>query len=155
VEIERLGYSRKSRRRYRTTWEHLVAFADRKQLGDEFSGELVARFLKEYRVGGEELGPGEGWRRHLVWSLKVLADFAKDGHIERGRTEVAAIQLVPAMQRTLRDYEQFCRDRLHVQPTTAEILGHTSLESTRIYAKADVEALRAVALDPEEVNHVA
>ena len=37
--------------------------------------------------------------------------------------------------------------------TIAEILGHTSLESTRIYAKADVEALRSVALDPEEVNH--
>jgi len=38
-------------------------------------------------------------------------------------------------------------------PTIAEILGHTSLESTRIYAKADVEALRGVALDLEEVNH--
>jgi len=37
--------------------------------------------------------------------------------------------------------------------TIAEILGHTSLESTRIYAKADVETLRSVALDPEEVNH--
>ncbi len=37
--------------------------------------------------------------------------------------------------------------------TIAEILGHTSLESTRIYAKADVEALRNVALDPEEMNH--
>jgi site-specific recombinase XerD len=37
--------------------------------------------------------------------------------------------------------------------TIAEILGHTSLESTRIYAKADVEALRSVALDPEEVHH--
>jgi integrase len=38
--------------------------------------------------------------------------------------------------------------------TIAEILGHTSLESTRIYAKANVEALRSVALDPEELNHV-
>ena len=37
--------------------------------------------------------------------------------------------------------------------TIAEILGHTSLESTRIYAKADVETLRSVVLDPEEVNH--
>ena len=37
--------------------------------------------------------------------------------------------------------------------TIAEILGHSSLESTRIYAKADVEALRSVALDPEEVTH--
>jgi len=32
-------------------------------------------------------------------------------------------------------------------------LGHTSLESTRIYAKADVEALRSVALDLTAVNH--
>jgi len=38
-------------------------------------------------------------------------------------------------------------------PTIAEILGHTSLESTRIYAKADVEALRGVALNLDEVNH--
>lgn len=119
-EIERLGYSRKSRRRYRATWEQLVKFAGRNDLGDVFSGELVAQFLDEYHVAGEELGPGEGWRRHVVWGVKVLADFAKDGHIDRGRTEVAAIQLVPAMQRTLRDYEQFCRNRLHVRPTTLE-----------------------------------
>lgn len=26
-EIERLGYSRRSRNRYRATWEHLIAFA--------------------------------------------------------------------------------------------------------------------------------
>ena len=38
-------------------------------------------------------------------------------------------------------------------PTIAGILGHSSLESTRIYAKADVEALRGVALDPEEAHH--
>ena len=39
--------------------------------------------------------------------------------------------------------------------TIADILGHTSVESTRIYAKADVEALRSVALAPEEVRHAA
>jgi site-specific recombinase XerD len=120
VEIERLGYSRKSRNRYRATWEHLVEFADRKQLGDELSGDLVARFLEEYRVGDVELGEGQGWRRHLVWGVKALADFAKAGRIERAFTEVEAIQLTPAMQRTLGDYQQFCKDRLHVRPTTLE-----------------------------------
>jgi site-specific recombinase XerD len=120
VEIERLGYSRKSRTRYRATWEHLIEFADRKQLGDELSGDLVARFLEAYRLGDVELGPGEGWRRHMVWGVKVLADFAKDGHIERAFAEVEAIQLMPAMQRTLRDYQQFCKDRLHVRPATLE-----------------------------------
>ncbi len=48
----------------------------------------------------------------------MLADFAKNGHIERAFTEVEAIQLVPAMQNTLRDYQQYCKDRLHVRPST-------------------------------------
>jgi site-specific recombinase XerD len=120
VEIERLGYSEGSRKRYRATWGQLIEFAGRQGLGDEFSPELMARFLGESRVAGEELGPGEGWRRHAAWGLKVLADYAEDGHIERAFTEVAAIRLVPAMQNTLRDYQQFCKDRLHIRPTTLE-----------------------------------
>jgi site-specific recombinase XerD len=39
---------------------------------------------------------------------------------------------------------------LHV---ISDILGHASTASTLIYAKADVESLRAAALDPEEVRH--
>jgi len=115
-----LGYSRRSRNRYRATWEHLVEFAGRKDFGDAFSEELVVRFLEEHRVGEDELGPGEGWRRHVIWGVRVLADFARHGHIERAFTEVQAIQLVPAMQKTLRDYQQFCRDRLHVRPATLD-----------------------------------
>jgi site-specific recombinase XerD len=118
-EIERLGYSTRSRNRYRTIWEHLVEFSDRNELGDEFSGDLAVRFLKESRVGDEELDtPGEGWRRHLVWGVKVLAEFAQHGRIERAFTEVDAIHLVPAMQQTLRDYEQYGTDRLHLRPWT-------------------------------------
>src|SRR5206468_5360966 len=49
-KIERLGYSRKSRYRYRTTWEHLIEFSRREELGDEFSADLAARFLEECRV---------------------------------------------------------------------------------------------------------
>lgn len=120
VELERLGYSRRSRNRYRATWEQLIAFAGRQRLGDELSAKLLEQFLQQFRVAGEELGPDEGWRRYVVWGVKVLADFAKDGHAERGRTEVKAIQLVPAMQCTLRDYQQFCKERLHVRPATLE-----------------------------------
>ena len=54
-EIERLGYSRRSRNRYRAIWEHLIEFSDRKKLGDEFSGDLAACFLEENRVGDEEI----------------------------------------------------------------------------------------------------
>jgi site-specific recombinase XerD len=37
--------------------------------------------------------------------------------------------------------------------TIAGVLGHQSLDSTRIYAKVDIAALRDAALDPEEANH--
>lgn len=37
--------------------------------------------------------------------------------------------------------------------TVAGVLGHHSVESTRVYTHLDVEALRCVALDPEEVLH--
>lgn len=118
-EIERLGYSRRSRNRYRAIWDHLIEFSYRKELGDQFSGELAVRFLEENRVADEEMDRrGEGWRRHMVWGVKVLADFAKNGRIERALTEVEAIHLVPAMQNTLRDYEQYCKDRLQLRPST-------------------------------------
>jgi integrase len=38
--------------------------------------------------------------------------------------------------------------------TIADVLGHASLDTTRIYARVDVAALRQVALDIEEVHHV-
>ena len=62
-EIERLGYSRRSRNRYRASWEQLIEFSGRKGQGDQFSGELAVRFLEEYRVTGDENDmSGEGWR---------------------------------------------------------------------------------------------
>jgi site-specific recombinase XerD len=120
-EIERLGYSRRSRNRYRATWEHLIDFSVRTAPGDQFSGELAVRFLEEYRVGDEETdSSGQGWRRHMFWGVKVLADFAKSGRIDRGKTELEAIRLVPAMQKTLSDYEKYCKDRLHLRPSTLD-----------------------------------
>ena len=118
-EIERMGYSRRSRNRYRAIWEHLIEFSERNQLGDEFSEDLATRFLKEYRVGDEERErTSQGWRKHTVWGVSVLADFAETGRIERAFADVEAIHLVPAMQNTLRDYVQYCEDRLHLRPGT-------------------------------------
>jgi len=119
VEIDRLGYSRRSRNRYRAAWEHLIEFSHQKSLGNEFSADLAAHFLEEYSVRDKPVdGPGDGWRQHAVFGVKVLADFAKNGYIERAFTEVQAIHLLPAMQNTLRDYEQYCKDRLHLRPWT-------------------------------------
>ena len=95
VEIERLGYSRRSRNRYRAIWEHLIEFSDLNELADDFSGDLAMRFLEEYRVGDEKKEtPGQSWRKHLVWGVSVLADFAETGRIERGFADVEAIHLI-------------------------------------------------------------
>ncbi len=121
-EIERLGYSKRSRHRYRTTWGHVIEFSHRKELGDEFSADLMARFLEEYRIRDEQMDePSDGWRQHSAFEVKVLADFAKNGRIERPFTEVQTIHLVPPMQKTLRDYEQYCKDRLHLRPWTLHL----------------------------------
>src|SRR5262249_33674600 len=37
--------------------------------------------------------------------------------------------------------------------TSSQVLGHACSESTRVYTQVDVDALRGVALDPEEVGH--
>jgi hypothetical protein len=76
VEIERLGYSRRSRNRYGATWKHFIEFSRRKELGDKFSADLAARFLEEYRVRDEEVDElGHGWRRHMVIGVKALVRF--------------------------------------------------------------------------------
>lgn len=118
-QLEKLRYSRRSLRRYRTIWRHLVAFSHEMNLGDEYSEDLAAQFCNAYQMReGECLKPSEGWRRHVVFGLKVLGDFARDGCIERTVTDMQKIQVPARMKKPVRDYEQYCRDRLHLRPTT-------------------------------------
>jgi len=108
-QLEKLRYSRRSLRRYRTIWRHLAAFSRRMNLGDEYSEDLGARFSDEYRMrDGEYLKASERWRRHVVFGLKVLGDFAREGHIERPRVDTRNIQVPALMQKPLREYEQYC-----------------------------------------------
>src|SRR6266480_1052138 len=95
---------------------------------------------------GSEITPSSYW--HAAWDC-VLGIFAHSNWITCvGRSP---------QKRGLHSLRHTLATRLLEKgtplPTIAEILGHTSLESTRIYAKADVEALRGVALNLDEVNH--
>jgi site-specific recombinase XerD len=117
-ELERLGYSRRSRNRYRAVWQHLIEYSDRNKLGDEFSGDLAVRFVEEHHGGADMETPGQGWRKHIVWGVALLADLAEKGRIERAFTEVGTIHLDPAMEKVLHDYEHYCKDRLQLRPGT-------------------------------------
>jgi site-specific recombinase XerD len=96
-----------------------VAFSHQINLGDEYSEDLAARFSDAYQMrDGECLKPSEGWRRHVLFGLKVIGDFARDGCIERAITDMQKIQVPPLMTKSLRDYEQYCKDRIHLRPSS-------------------------------------
>jgi len=120
--LEKLGYSGRSLRRYRTIWQHLITFSRQQNFGDEYSEDLVVRFLDTYRIrDGEFVAQEGGWRRHIVFGVKVLGDFACDGRIERFRTDMQKVKIPPAMKKALRDYEQYCGDRRHLRPSTLNV----------------------------------
>lgn len=129
--LEELRYSRRSQRRYRTVWRRLVAFARRTKLEDQYSEDLAERFSDAYRMrSGECLKPNERWRRHVVFALKVLEDFARDGSFERARIDKRGIQVPAPMKKLLREYEEYCRDRRHLRPTTL----HTRMHEIAVFA---------------------
>src|SRR2546426_12234024 len=77
-EIERLGYSRRSRNRYRTTWEHLIEFSCGKGLGDQFSSELAEEAMLKNGAGRSQ------------FTLKVLAKYCFGG--PQGRAWINTIK---------------------------------------------------------------
>jgi site-specific recombinase XerD len=119
AQLERLGYSRRSLNRYRAIWTHLIEFSRRQNLENEFSEILAERFLDEYRIYDRQpVEPIEGWRWHIVFGIKVLRDFAQQGHVKRAVTNVERINLLPAMDKSLRDYEQYCKEKLYLRSST-------------------------------------
>jgi site-specific recombinase XerD len=122
VQLQKLGYSRRSLRRYRTIWQYLIAFSHQRDLGDTFSENLAVRFVDVYQIRDDEtIVPNEGWRRHVAFGIRVLTAFAREGRIERSRTDVQKVKIPPAMKKPLRDYEVYCRDRLYLRPSTISL----------------------------------
>jgi len=118
-ELEKLHYSRRTVRRYRMIWQHFVRFSRQMSMGDSYSEDLVARFADAFQFrNGERLKAEEGWRRHLVFGVKVLGDFARDGRIERTVTYIRNLQIPVGMKKPLSDYEEYCRDRRHLRLST-------------------------------------
>ena len=89
-ELERLGCSRKTLRRYRTVRNRLIAFAGEIGLEDRrYSHGVAQRFVDARRSrDGEHVGPGEHWRRHVAFAVEVLGAFSRNAVIERSRTDL-------------------------------------------------------------------
>lgn len=121
-QLEKLRYSVRSLRRYRTIWGQLTAFALQTDIGCAYSEDLAERFREEYRIrDGDCIRPSEGWRRHIEYGVKVLGDFARDGCIERFVTDTENIRVPQVMKKPLRDYEQYCRERRYLRESTLRV----------------------------------
>jgi site-specific recombinase XerC len=118
-ELEKLRYSQRSLRRYRTVWGHFVTFARERHPEAAYSEQLATQFIDAYRLPSDAPAQGhEEWRRHIAFLVKVLGDFARDGRVERTVTDMQRIQVPAGMKKPLCDYEQYCRDRRHLRAAT-------------------------------------
>jgi integrase len=109
-------YSRRTVNRYCMVWKHLAKFAHEQNLADEYSRDLALRFEEAYGVrDGERLKAAEPWRRHLVFALRILDDYARTGGVVRFIVEASGLVVPPAMHRAMRDYEKFARERMHLR----------------------------------------
>jgi len=118
-ELERLKYSRRSVRRYRSAWHQLIAFARTAALGENYSDELGARFIMAMRLKqGERAKPDEGWRRHVQFLVRVLSTFVRDGHVERSKIDLRQICIPQSMRKTLSDYEHYAQTRRLLRPSS-------------------------------------
>ena len=120
-ELLTRGYSRRTVNRYTLVWRHLAEFAREQNLGNKYSRCLAMRFEEVYGLReGERLKPAERWRRHLVFGLRILDDYARTGSVVRFVVERSGLRIPPAMQTPMHDYEQFAKERRHLRMSSLQ-----------------------------------
>jgi len=116
-------------------------------------GEALIDYLKSGR-------PQTAHRELFLRAQPPFTPFADDGHfyyIVKYWRELAGIRFPTKQHCGLHSLRHTLATRLLREQTPihviSEILGHASTSTTMIYAKADVESLRAAALNTEELHH--
>lgn len=118
-ELLMRSYTTRTLNRYKRVWERLTEFAHAAECANEYSRDLALRFEQAYGLReGEQLKKGGHWRRHLVFGIKVLDDFARTGTIARFSVETTGLRIPVGMHKPLREYEQYARERRHLRRTS-------------------------------------
>lgn len=122
-------------------------------LSDEV-GEAIVDYLQSARPPSEH-------RQVFLKALPPFEPFPETNHLHRVVNDYrcrAGIRLPPRMRSGLHSLRHTLATRLLEAgtpfETISEILGHQTMESTRLYTKVDLPALRSVALDPDDLTGV-
>ena len=167
-ELLMRSYTIRTVNRYKRVWEQLADFARAQGLPAEYTRGLALRFEQAYGLrDGEVLKLGQRWRRHLVFGVKVLDDFARTGTICRFVVETTGLRVPVGMHKALREYEQYSRERRYLRPTSlAERMHNIAvfLDFLRIRGLESLDTLQAedlsafirtrTAWTPSTVSHV-
>ena len=146
-------------------FEHLLWDQARIEMRQTKSGEPLNLPLSE-EIGHaliDYLRHGRPSSHHREIFLRANAPFEPFGHdnnlhhIVTKYRRRATIDLPARSRRGLHSLRHTVASRLLEAgiplETISGIMGHLSIETTRIYTKIDVEALRSAAIDLEEVSH--
>jgi integrase len=118
-ELLMRSYTVRTLNRYKRVWEQLADFARAEGQPAVYSRDLALRFEQAFGLReGEVLVDGQRWRRHLIYALKVLDDYACTGTITRFSVETTGLRVPVGMHRALREYEQYARERRHLRSTS-------------------------------------
>ena len=118
-ELLMRSYAIRTVNRYMRVWEQLADFARAEGGPAVYSRDLALRFEQAFGLrDGEVLVAGQRWRRHLVYAIKVLDDFARTGTITRFTVETTGLRVPVGMHKALREYEQYARERRHLRSTS-------------------------------------
>ena len=118
-ELLMRSYAIRTVNRYMRVWEQLADFARAEGGPAVYSRDLALRFEQAFGLrDGEVLVAGQRWRRHLVYAIKVLDDFARNGTITRFTVETTGLRVPVGMHKALREYEQYARERRHLRSTS-------------------------------------
>jgi site-specific recombinase XerD len=120
-QLQELNYSVRTVRRYQTVWRRLVLFAEQYQFDNKLSEDLIEQFLGQYSVQyGQSIPKEETWRKHAVFSIKILSNFSRYRRIERHMIDIHRHSVPSTMKKTLYEYAQYCREKRHLRDSTTE-----------------------------------
>lgn len=118
-QLLKLRYSRNALKRYRTVWRQFAAFCQQAGQAGGYSEVMATRFIETHQAArSERLTAQTSWRRHVNFGVLVLGAFAREGRVDRPVVYTADLHILHSLKKPLSDYEQFCRDRLHLRPTS-------------------------------------
>ena len=144
-QLQALDYNPRSIRRYQSTWNRLIKFANQHNFENKLSEKLILEFLEYHAIKPDEFTCAkDGWCKHAEFNLKILWNFSHYGYFERIHTLIQKLNIPSAMKKVLNEYIKYCKEKRYMsQNGTHERIREVSLFLDFV-TKQDVKAFEQI-----------